>query len=91
MNSRRWLDVYNDANEKQGDINELIIDKDGKVSAVVIGEHPWMPPGEWPRPPRQLRRPGKTHPNDWVPDHAVMSSMKDQLKAMPQFKYSDYN
>ena len=29
--------------------------------------------------------------NDWSPDHAVMSGTKDQLKAMPQFKYSDYN
>ena len=29
--------------------------------------------------------------NDWVPDHAVMSGNKDQLKALPQFKYSDYN
>ena len=32
-----------------------------------------------------------TKTNDWVPDHAVMSGTKDQLKAMPQFKYSDYN
>jgi hypothetical protein len=29
--------------------------------------------------------------NDWTPDHAVMSGNKEQLKAMPQFKYSDYN
>jgi hypothetical protein len=29
--------------------------------------------------------------NDWTPDHAVMSGNKDQLKALPQFKYSDYN
>jgi hypothetical protein len=29
--------------------------------------------------------------NDWMPDHAVMSGTKEQLKAMPQFKYSDYN
>ena len=29
--------------------------------------------------------------NDWVPDHAVMDATKDQLKAMPQFKYSRYN
>ncbi len=29
--------------------------------------------------------------NDWTPDHAVMSGNKDQLKAMSQFKYSDYN
>jgi sporulation protein YlmC with PRC-barrel domain len=25
----------------------------------------------------------------WHPDHAVMNATKDQLKAMPQFKYSD--
>jgi len=29
--------------------------------------------------------------NDWTPDHAMMSATKEQLKAMPQFKYSDYN
>ena len=29
--------------------------------------------------------------NDWTPDRAVMSATKDQLKALPQFKYSDYN
>jgi hypothetical protein len=29
--------------------------------------------------------------NDWVPDHAILSGTKEQLKAMPQFKYSDYN
>ena len=29
--------------------------------------------------------------NDWSPDHAVMSATKDQLKALPQFKYSNYN
>lgn len=27
----------------------------------------------------------------WYPDHAVMNATKDQLKAMPQFTYSDYN
>jgi hypothetical protein len=27
----------------------------------------------------------------WYPDHGVMSATKDQLKAMPQFKYSNYN
>lgn len=29
--------------------------------------------------------------NDWTPNHAVMSGNKEQLKALPQFKYSDYN
>ncbi|HEV7881804.1 PRC-barrel domain-containing protein [Bradyrhizobium sp.] len=27
-------------------------------------------------------------PNPWYPDHAVLSATKDQLKAMPEFKYS---
>lgn len=27
----------------------------------------------------------------WYPDHAVMNATKDQLKAMPEFKYSNYN
>jgi len=29
-----------------------------------------------------------SRPNPWYPDHAVFSATKDQLKAMPQFKYS---
>lgn len=28
-------------------------------------------------------------PNPWYPDHAVVSATKDQLKAMPEFKYSN--
>ena len=27
----------------------------------------------------------------WYPDHGLLSATKDQLKAMPQFKYSAYN
>jgi sporulation protein YlmC with PRC-barrel domain len=27
-------------------------------------------------------------PNPWYPDHAVYSATKDELKAMPEFKYS---
>jgi hypothetical protein len=27
----------------------------------------------------------------WYPDHAVMNATKDQIKAMPEFKYSNYN
>ena len=40
------LDVYNEANEKLGDINELIVDKDGKVDAVVIGVGGFLGMGE---------------------------------------------
>ena len=121
------LDVYNEANEKLGDVNELILDKDGKVSAVVIGVGGFLGMGEHDiavsmdklkfkeeavrttstAPATTERRDPATtgaattttttttrdtsKANDWVPDHAVMSGTKEQLKAMPQFKYSDYN
>jgi sporulation protein YlmC with PRC-barrel domain len=128
------LDVYNDANEKLGDVNELILDKNGKVSAVVIGVGGFLGMGEHdiavsmdklkfieepvrtsstataPRDTATTTRETTTKEtttgaatttttttarsadaNDWTPDHAVMSGTKEQLKAMPQFKYSDYN
>ena len=123
------LDVYNEANEKLGDVNELILDKNGKVSAVVIGVGGFLGMGEHDiavsldklkfieepvrtssTAPATTTRETTTKEtttgaatttttttarsadaNDWTPDHAVMSGNKEQLKAMPQFKYSDYN
>jgi hypothetical protein len=121
------LDVYNDANEKLGDINELILDKNGKVAAVVIGVGGFLGMGEHdiavsmdklkfveepartsstaPATTRETTTKETTtgaatstttttragNANDWTPDHAMMSATKEQLKAMPQFKYSDYN
>jgi len=119
------LNVYNEGNEKLGDVNELILDKNGKVAAVVIGvggflgmgehdiavsmdklkfvEEPLRTSSTAPAASRDTTTgtstaPANTTPparnanvNDWVPDHAVMSGTKEQLKAMPQFKYSDYN
>ena len=124
------LDVYNEANEKLGDINELIVDKDGKINAVVIGVGGFLGMGEHDiavtidklkfveepvrtsattttTPPATTTTGAATSPststtttttsastsnvNDWTPNHAVMSGTKEQLKAMPQFKYSDYN
>jgi hypothetical protein len=32
--------------------------------------------------------PPASKPNPWVPDHAVFNTTKDELKAMPEFKYS---
>ena len=126
------LDVYNEANEKLGDVNELILDKNGKVNAVVIGVGGFLGMGEHDiavsmdklkfvegpvrtsstsstAPARETTKrdtttgaattatttttttAGTANANDWTPDHAVMSGTKEQLKAMPQFKYSDYN
>ncbi len=32
--------------------------------------------------------PVASKPNPWYPDHAVFNATKDELKAMPEFKYS---
>lgn len=117
------LDVYNENNEKLGDVNEIILDKSGKVSAVVIGVGGFLGMGEHDiavsmdklkfvedpvrtstttttketttgsatAPANTTTTSRTTNANDWVPDHAVMSATKEQLKALPQFKYSDYN
>src|SRR6202045_1231237 len=40
------VDVYNDANEKIGDIEELIVDKSGKIEHVVLGVGGFLGMGE---------------------------------------------
>lgn len=125
------LDVYNDNNEKLGDVNEIILDKSGKVAAVVIGVGGFLGMGEHDvavsmdklkfveepvrtsatttttttkdttttrdtttgtaTAPATTTTARTTNATDWAPDHAVMSATKEQLKALPQFKYSDYN
>jgi sporulation protein YlmC with PRC-barrel domain len=40
------LNVYNDASEKIGDISELIVDRDGKLEAVVVGVGGFLGLGE---------------------------------------------
>jgi sporulation protein YlmC with PRC-barrel domain len=129
----KGLNVYNEANEKLGDINELILDKNGKVNAVVIGVGGFLGMGEHDiavsmdklKFVEEAVRTSSANPtatttkdtaardtttgavtttttttpartttanvNDWTPDHAVLNATKDQLKAMPEFKYSDYN
>ena len=40
---------------------------------------------------RASNRPARAANEKWYPDHAVMNATKDQIKAMPEFKYSNYN
>jgi len=42
----RGLNVYNNNNEKIGDINELLVDSSGKVQAVVVGVGGFLGMGE---------------------------------------------
>jgi hypothetical protein len=118
------LDVYNDANEKIGAIEELIVDKSSKVENVVLGVGGFLGMGEhyvavpmdklkWVNEPARTSstvpadkttvgsnnglaaneatrsdRPVRPSDEKWYPDHAVFNATKDQLKAMPQFKYN---
>jgi sporulation protein YlmC with PRC-barrel domain len=119
------VDVYNDANEKIGDINEVILDKSGKASNVILGVGGFLGMGEhyvavaydklkWVNEPARTstttppadkptvgvnnagaatgevnrsNRPVRATNENWYPDHVIYNATKDQLKAMPQFKY----
>ena len=113
------LNVYNDQNEKIGDITELLIDKSGKVSGVVIGAGGFLGMGRHDvmvemsklkfvnepvktsatttttttttgtaNRPAPAGQQASTTANKWQPDHAVLTGVtKDQLKAMPAFKF----
>ena len=123
------LNVYNNNNEKIGDINEILVTSDGKISGVVIGAGGFLGMGEHdvlvkldqikfvnepvrtsatttttttpttttrPAPAPTTgsgsatvpARPARAANEKWYPDHAMMNATKDQLKAMPQFKYN---
>ncbi|MDE2602521.1 MAG: PRC-barrel domain-containing protein [Bradyrhizobium sp.] len=46
-------------------------------------------PSTTPRAPAGTGAAPAAKPNPWHPDHAVYSATKDELKAMPEFKYSN--
>ena len=113
------VDVYNTANEKIGDIEEILIDASGKVTSVIIGVGGFLGIGQHdvqvqlselkfvnePRGTATTTTTTTTTPTgagtggattrtvraaneQWYPDHAIMNATKDQLKAMPAFKYN---
>jgi sporulation protein YlmC with PRC-barrel domain len=124
--------VYNDANEKIGEINDVFLDRSGKVANVIVGVGGFLGLGEryvavafdklkWVDQPATLTTssttsapanpPAATSAPDsttrtttgaatttttttttraskaYYPDHAVLNATKDELKAMPEFKY----
>ena len=126
------IDVYNEANEKIGDINDVILDRSGKVTNVILGVGGVLGLSEryvavafdklkWVDQPvtsttasttaAPANAPATTSVPDgttrtttgaatttttttttsaskrWYPDHAVYNATKDELKAMPEFKY----
>jgi sporulation protein YlmC with PRC-barrel domain len=130
------VDVYNEENEKIGDIHDIILDKSGKVANVILGVGGFLGMGEhyvavpfdklkWVNEPVRTTTSStapdpankaatnvdstartasdgtprtttgaattttttRTSSDSWYPDHVVYNATKDQLKAMPQFKY----
>jgi PRC-barrel domain len=108
------LSVYNDKNESLGSINDLLMDRNGNIKAVVlgVGEHlvaipldkikfvnepvayvgtagePHSRPASTTTGSATTSPSNSSKPNPWYPDHAVFNATKDELKAMPEFKYS---
>jgi sporulation protein YlmC with PRC-barrel domain len=118
------VDVYNEANERIGDVNDVILDRSGKVANVILGVGGFVGMGEhyvavafdklkWVNDPPRSITTARTasdgtvldgtaqtttgaamstttsrsaHAN-WYPDHAVYNASKDQLLALPEFKY----
>ena len=89
--------MYNDANEKIGAIEELIVDKSSKVENVILGVGGFLGMRKhlvtvkfenlkWVTTSGSAITPnpgGTTYTN--YPDHAVLDATKDQLKSMPEF------
>lgn len=91
------LDVYNDKDENIGDINDVILGKDGKIELIVVGVGGWLGMGQHDVALRweQVRFSEQPRKGDGAnaeagekPDHAMVNMTKDQLKAMPAFKYA---
>ena len=91
----KGLDVYSDQNQKIGDINELIVDRSGKIVAVVIGvggflglgEHDVAVPfGDLSWSPATTGTSGQA--NQSIPERAALRMTKDELKGAPEFKYA---
>lgn len=93
------VDVYNNQNEKIGEIDELIMTSNGQIAGAVIGVGGFLGMGERNVmvPLNQLKftnndgaaTTGAARDGDrkWYPERAVMNTNKEQLTGLPEFKY----
>jgi sporulation protein YlmC with PRC-barrel domain len=102
------LNVYNQGNEKIGEIKDVLLAKSGKADKVILSvggflglrEHYVAVPFDqikWvDEPARSASGDTRTttgaatttsSARKWYPDHAAYNATKDQLTAMPEFKY----
>ena len=77
--------VYDQGNNKIGDIDDVLVDHDGKVVALVIGVGGFLGMGEkHVAVPHNMVRATTKDNNKW---YLVMNSTKDAMKSAPGFKY----
>jgi sporulation protein YlmC with PRC-barrel domain len=93
------VNVYNEANDKVGEISDVIIESNGKVRGLVLEAGGFLGMGKHyvlvsMDSLKFANKTGKTSAGqtsdtkrEWYPDRAVMNVTKDQLKSMPEFKY----
>jgi sporulation protein YlmC with PRC-barrel domain len=93
------VNIYNEQNDKIGEVNDVIIDSSGKVDGVVVSVGGFLGMGEHDVMMKlnQIKFANKagttttgstsSDSKQWHPDRGTVNATKDQLKAMPQFKY----
>ena len=93
------VNVYNEANDKVGEISDVIIESNGKVRGLVLeaggflgmGKHYVLVSMDSLKFANKSDKTSSGQTSDtkreWYPDRAVMNVTKEQLKSMPEFKY----
>jgi sporulation protein YlmC with PRC-barrel domain len=81
--------VYNTNNEKIGEVNDLILDKDGKVAGVVIGVGGFLGMGE--RNVAVSFNSVKFSKDNKGYERITVAATKDQLKAMTPYDSTKSN
>jgi sporulation protein YlmC with PRC-barrel domain len=71
-------------------VNEPVVYAGASAPKTTTGASPTttMPPSSSTTGAANTAPVAASKPNPWSPDHAVFSATKDELKAMPEFKYS---
>ncbi len=93
------VNIYNEQNEKIGDVSDIILNSAGKVDGVVIGVGGFLGMGEHDvmltmdkikfsnEANKSTTGSTSSGSKQWYPDKGTVSATKDQLKSMPEFKY----
>ena len=93
------VNIYNEQNDKIGEVDDVIIDSSGKVDGVVVSVGGFLGMGEHDVKMKldQIKFANKagtsttgstsSDSKQWYPDRGTVNATKDQLKAMPQFKF----